>query len=150
MVKWIIAAILLLPLAEIAVFVTVATQIGFGWALALVLLTTFAGAFMLRRAGRSRLAHFRVAVSGNDVTGIEADTGGLVTVLAGVLLFVPGFITDLIGLVLLIGPVRRMFGRAIRKWLTGRQRDRSVVDLTPGEWQKVPDRELPHRPSPPD
>jgi UPF0716 protein FxsA len=76
MVKWIIAAILLLPLMEIAVFVLVAALVGFGWAVALLLLTTLAGSLVLRHAGRRKIAHFRVAVTDNDVTGIQANTGG--------------------------------------------------------------------------
>jgi UPF0716 protein FxsA len=110
MVKWIIAAILLLPLTEIAVFVLVAALVGFGWAVALLLLTTLAGSLVLRHAGCRKIAHFRVAVTDNDVTGIQANTGGFLTVLAGFLLFVPGFLTDLLGAALLIGPIRRAVG----------------------------------------
>jgi len=63
------------------------------------------------------------------------------------LLFLPGFLTDLIGAVLLIGPLRRRIGTALRRWVRSRdQRSRSVIDLAPGEWQQVPDRELPKRP----
>ena len=62
--------------------------------------------------------------------------------LAGILLFLPGFLTDLVGAVLLIGPVRRWCGRglspmAMRPAARG---DRAVIDLAPDEWQQVPDR----------
>ena len=143
MVKWIIAAILLLPLMEIAVFVLVAALVGFGWAVALLLLTTLAGSLVLRHAGRRKIALFRVAVTDNDVTGIQANTGGFLTVLAGFLLFVPGFLTDLLGAALLIGPIRRAVGQAFHGWLRRRQTDPSVIDLPPSEWRKEPDRELP-------
>lgn len=72
--------------------------------MALLLLTTLAGSLVLRHAGRRKIAHFRVAVTDNDVTGIQANTGGFLTVLAGFLLFVPGFLTDLLGAALLIAP----------------------------------------------
>jgi UPF0716 protein FxsA len=150
MVKWIIAAILLLPLAEIAVFVAITTLVGLGWALALMLLTTLCGTLVLRRAGRRQMARFRVAVSDTGIAGIEADSGGFVTVLAGLLLFLPGFLTDLVGAALLIGAVRRGCGRALRSWLRNSQADRSVVDLAPEEWRKVPDPELPGRSGSPD
>jgi UPF0716 protein FxsA len=150
MVKWTIIAILLLPLAEIAVFILVAAVVGLGWASALVLLTTLAGTLVLRRAGHRRIAHFRVAMTDTDITGIEANTGGFVMVLAGLLLFLPGFLTDLIGAALLIGPIRRWFGNVFRSMLRRSQPDRSVVDLAPEEWRKVPDRELPDRFSNPD
>ena len=145
MVKWIIIAILLLPLAEIAVFVLVAVLAGFAWAVILTLLTTLAGFLVLRHAGRGKIARFRVAVADTDVAGIQANTSGFLTVLAGLLLFLPGFLTDLIGAVLLIGPVRRWCGKTFRVWIRRRNPgDRSTIDLAPGEWQQVPDRELPH------
>ena len=59
MVKWIIIAVLLLPVAEIATFVLVALLIGFGWAFLLMLATTLAGFVVLKRAGRGGFATFR-------------------------------------------------------------------------------------------
>ena len=71
--------------------------------------------------------------------------------LAGLLLVLPGFLTDLIGVVLLIGPVRRWFGATFRA--LGRPQPRAgaraVIDLAPGEWQQVPDREIANRSSKP-
>ena len=146
MAKWIIAAILLLPLAEIVAFILGAALVGIGAALVLMLATTLAGFLVLRRAGRAGIARFRVAVADTDVAGIQADASGLLTVLAGLLLFLPGFLTDLIGVALLIGPVRRWCGRSFRRWARRRNpSDRSTIDLAPGEWQQVPERELPHR-----
>jgi UPF0716 protein FxsA len=149
MVKWIIAAILLFPVAEIVVFFLVAAIIGLGWAFVLMLFTTFAGFLVLRRAGRGRIARFRVAVADTDVTGIQANTGGFLTVLAGLLLFLPGFLTDLVGAALLIGPVRRRCGSAFRSWVGRKDRGgRSVIDLAPGEWEQVPDPKLQNKPDP--
>ena len=145
MVKWIIVAILLLPVAEIAVFVLVASLLGFLWALTLMLATSLTGFLVLRRAGRGKLARFRVAVGDRDVTGIEANTSGFLTILAGILLFLPGFITDLVGAALLVGPVRRWCGATFRHAVQGRERAHgrgSVVDLEPQEWRQIRDREL--------
>ena len=66
--------------------------------------------------------------------------------LAGLLLFLPGFLTDLIGAALLIGPVRRWCGRHSALWVRRRNRATVPIDLAPGEWQQMPDRELrPHK-----
>ena len=147
MVKWIVTAILLLPLAEIVAFIVVAAIVGLGWAFLLMLATTLAGVLVLRRAGRGGIARFRVAVADTDVAGIQANTSGFLTVLAGLLLFLPGFLTDLVGAALLIGPVRRWCGRTFRLWVRRRNPgDRSTIDLAPGEWQQVPERELSNDP----
>ena len=148
MVKWIIVGILLLPVAEIALFLLIAAAIGLSWTLALMLATTTAGFLVLRRAGRGRIARFRVAVADTDVTAIEANTGGFLTVSAGLLLFLPGFLTDVIGAALLIGPVRRRCHDAFQLWVGRRDRDeRSVIDLAPGEWEQVPEHEPRSKPS---
>jgi UPF0716 protein FxsA len=143
MVKWIIVAILLLPVAEIATFVLVAAIIGVGWAFTLMLATTIAGVLALRRAGRGQLAHVRVAMTERNVAGFEADTAGFLTILAGILLVLPGFLTDLAGALLLLDPVRRRSAAAIQRAVSGlgrATRDSSVVDLAPDEWKQEPDR----------
>ncbi len=143
MVKWIIASVLLFPVAEIAAFVLVAALIGLAWAFTLLLATTALGLLVLRLAGRVQLAGFRVAVSDRTITAIEADRVGFLTILGGFLLILPGFITDLIGLLLLLGPVQRWCGAMLRRAVERRARTAdSVVELTPDEWRQVRDREL--------
>jgi UPF0716 protein FxsA len=143
MVKWFIAAIVLLPLVEIAVFVLVAVAIGLGPAFLLMILTTVIGALVLRRAGRRQIGLFRAAVTETSISGIEADSAGLLTVLAGLLLFLPGFLTDFVGAALLIGPVQRWCSRRFRGGIVRRDpADPAVVDLTPGEWQQMPERRI--------
>jgi UPF0716 protein FxsA len=145
MVKRIAVAILLLPLAEIAAFVMVATVVGVTCALLLMLASTLAGILVLRSAGRAHVAGFGAAAAkaaGGEAPDVQAAAGGFLTVLAGALLLVPGLLTSLFGALLLIRPVQRAFGERIRAWLVRRPADRGTVDLEPGEWQRVPDREL--------
>src|SRR5262249_44451920 len=116
MVKWIIIAILLLPAAEIAAFVLVAALIGWAGALLLMLATTRAGMLVLRHSGRTGISRFRVAVADGEITATEMNSAGFLTVPAGLLLVLPGFLTDLVGAALLIAPVRRWLGRLFRAW----------------------------------
>ena len=147
MVKWIIVAVLLLPVAEIATFVVVGLVIGFGWALVLSLVTSIAGFLVLQQAGRGRLAGFRNTVAKDGLAGIEAGAGSFLIVLAGILLFLPGFLTDLAGALLLIGPIRRAFAAAFQRMVVVRARSaqggRQVIDLEPDQWKQVSDREQP-------
>jgi UPF0716 protein FxsA len=145
MLKRIIVAILLLPLAEIVAFVLIAALIGTGPALLLMLASSLAGFLVLRAAGRSGLARFRGAVANPD--GIRAGGGGLLDVLAGLLLLVPGLLTSLAGALLLLGPVRRAGQERFARWLRrGRPADPGTLDLKPDEWKRVRDRELPRDP----
>jgi UPF0716 protein FxsA len=144
--KRIAIALLLLPAAEIVAFLLVAWAIGFFPALGLMVLTSLAGGLVLRHAGRGQIAHLRVAMRHNGVTEVAGQAGKLMFALGGILLLLPGFITDLIGAGLLVGPIRRWLGATIGHALGGTQRRSgpgSVIDLAPDEWRPVPDHELP-------
>jgi UPF0716 protein FxsA len=142
--KWLVLAVLALPLAELAVFIAVAATIGFPLALGLVLAGSFAGALVLRHAGGNHIARVRVALDQGSFTSVESDARGAVILLAGILLLIPGFITDVLGLLLLIAPLRRaVFGRFGRRAPPARAD--GVVDLEPEQWRRVPDPALPNR-----
>jgi UPF0716 protein FxsA len=90
------------------------------------------------------------------MNGVEANEGTqrgpdrLLTIVAGLLLAVPGFLTDLLGAALLVGPVHSLCGSAVRRWFTGRRRpgDPSTIDLAPDEWKQVSNRKISNRPKP--
>lgn len=150
MVKWIFLSLALLPIAEIAVFVAVAAHFGFLQAVAFTILTSILGVLVLQHAGRAQLAQFRSAVGDGGMTVFEAHAGSLLTVLGGLLLVLPGFITDAIGLLLLIPTLRRWLAGAVGGAVTRRtEQQTGVVDLDPDEWRQVPDKELPGRAKPP-
>src|SRR5665647_622823 len=101
-------------------------------------------AWCFRHAGGNHIARVRVALDQGSFTSLQADSTGAVTLLAGILLLIPGFITDLLGLLLLIVPLRRaLFGR-FQGGGAPRRTD-GVVDLEPEQWQRVPDPALPDR-----
>jgi UPF0716 protein FxsA len=149
--KRIVIALLLLPVAEVVAFLLVVWAIGFFPALGLMILTSIAGGVVLHHAGRGQIAHFRVAMRATGVTEVAAQANGAMFVLGGILLLLPGFITDLVGAGLLVAPVRRWLGTTIGRAIgrPGRATGpRSVVDLAPDEWRPVPDQPDPELPKP--
>lgn len=146
--RWLLIGLLGLPLAEIVIFVLVASQIGFGWALLTLLATSFAGALMLRYAG-ARMAGIRVVLGAQRITALEADSAGTMFLISGILLLIPGFITSAIGLLLLIAPLRRAVAALIMR--TARRdvaRADGVVDLDPEDYRRVPEGQLNDRREP--
>ncbi|MBI3703122.1 MAG: FxsA family protein [Rhizobiales bacterium] len=141
--KWLILALLALPLAELAAFIAVAAMIDFAWALALILAGSLTGVLILRHAGGNHIARVRVALSDGGVTALQADGSGFLVLLAGILLLIPGFITDIAGLLLLIAPLRQTFADRLRGDTPPRQD--GIVDLEPEQWRRVPDPALPDR-----
>ncbi|HEY1473709.1 MAG TPA: FxsA family protein [Pseudolabrys sp.] len=142
--KYLLLAVLALPFLELAAFVAVAGVIGFLWALMLVVATSMAGALVLRHAGGNHIARVRVAMADGGFTALQADSAGTFTLLAGILLLIPGFITDVLGLLLLLSPLRRALG-ALFGLKAAPARADGVVDLEPAQWHQVPDAALTDR-----
>jgi UPF0716 protein FxsA len=136
--------------AEIASFVLVAEQIGFLGALGILLVVSALGPFIVRRVGFSVLAHTRERLSQGEVPTREL-LDGLVVLIGGVLICVPGFIGDALGLLLMIGPVRHFVIR-----LSGHRLARGVQTGRSGPWRVIDARSRPARdafplpPTPPD
>ncbi|NED94251.1 FxsA family protein [Phytoactinopolyspora alkaliphila] len=119
----------LAAVVEIVVFVLVAQWIGLGWAILLMIGSSLAGLWLMRRAGFRAWRSLRAAASdvglggdghAQDQTGITtgqareeriADAG--VTLLAGTVLLLPGFVSDAIALLLMTPPVRKKAGRRL-------------------------------------
>ncbi len=122
------AGALLLVVAEIVVFVLVAHAIGWWWAILAGIATTVLGAVLLKREGVRAWRRLRSAVNEGRPPGGDAGTG--VAGLAGALLLLgPGFITDTVGLLLLVPPVRAFTGRRIRRATEARISAAAAGDL---------------------
>lgn len=96
-----------LPIAEIAVFIAVGGAIGVWPTLGLVLLAAVAGVSLIRVQGLRTLWSARNALERRRIPIVEA-FDALCIVLGGILLVIPGFITDAVALVLLLPPIRAL------------------------------------------
>jgi UPF0716 protein FxsA len=108
-----------LPIVEIAVAMQVAHHIGIANTLGLLLLFSLVGAWLAKQAGFGVLARMRDQVDRGVLPGNEIIDGVLVLT-AGILLFVPGFVTGVVGLVLLLPPVRHGVRSLVKRRLRGR------------------------------
>jgi UPF0716 protein FxsA len=106
-----LVGIFLFVVAEITSFVAVAGQIGFFRALVILLVVSALGPFIVRRVGIGVLAHTQQRLARGEVPTREL-LDGLVVLVGGLLICVPGFVGDAIGLALMIGPVRHLVIRA--------------------------------------
>jgi UPF0716 protein FxsA len=104
--------------AEIAAFVAVAESIGVLLAVVLVLVVSASGPFLVRRAGLGVLAHARVRLARGEPPEREL-LDGVVLLAGGALVCIPGFVGDVIGLALLVAPIRhlviRLAGRSVAR-----------------------------------
>lgn len=135
--KSILIALLGLVVAEAGLFLLVARIIGGLNALLLLLATSVLGGFILARIGRKLAAKVAAAMAGGDPVSAQVAPSSFAAVLGGSLLVLPGFLTDLAGLLLLIPPLRRRIAAALPMRWTRQQDD--VVDLKPEEWHSIPE-----------
>jgi len=113
---------------EIVVLVFVVQHIGIGLTLVLLLATTLFGAWLLRREGSRAWRRFRQAADAGRPPGGEVSRG-LIGLLAALLLVVPGFLSDLVGLALLVPPVRSAAVRLVQRGAEKRLSPTAAGDL---------------------
>jgi UPF0716 protein FxsA len=100
-----LAAFIAVPLVEIAVFIQVGGWIGLWPTLAIVVLTAIAGTALLRSQGLATAQRARQQMDRGVLPAREM-FDGICLVFAGALLLTPGFVTDAVGLLLFVQPVR--------------------------------------------
>jgi UPF0716 protein FxsA len=107
------------PFAEIYVLLQVGHVIGVLNTLALLILVSAVGAWLVKQAGISVLRRMQAALNAGRVPGAEVVDGFLI-LLAGALMITPGFLTDIVGIFLLLPPVRVGVRRALRRYFAHR------------------------------
>jgi UPF0716 protein FxsA len=124
-----ILGLLVVPIAELWVIVEAADRLGVASTLALLIVVSVAGAALLRQQGSAAWRRLHEALERGEMPSRELVDGALVLV-GGVLLLTPGFVTDAVGLTLLLPPTRALTKRLARALLARRVRravDRRVT-----------------------
>ncbi len=103
-----------IPVAEIYVLVSVGGVIGVLPTVALVLLTALVGAHLARMQGLAVMMRIRENLAQGFMPAEEL-LDGLLIFLAGMTLLTPGFLTDIMGLLILLPATRNIFKRWLRK-----------------------------------
>lgn len=147
----VLAAVLAWPMAEIAVFILVGERIGLIATVLGVFATAAVGLYLVQAQGVGVIARLRAQMDRGEAPTEEAAHAALIAA-GGILVLIPGFITDALGALLLIPPVRsfliRHSGGNVRVVMTGmRERQRTdTVDLDPEEWSSNGGRKDPSSP----
>ena len=150
--------VLALPFLEIAGFIIVGSKIGVLATLGLIILSIFVGVFLLRFQGLGLIQRIREETAAGRTPKREL-VHGVMLVFAAFLLIIPGFITDIIGLLLFIPAVRDFGWRCISARVvvvesgrhrrgrpdTSRVKDR-VIELDPEDYSSKPDPDSPWNP----
>jgi UPF0716 protein FxsA len=135
----VLPVLLIATIVELAVLIVVGHAIGVLATIGLLILTSLVGTALLRREGARTLGAFVEALRARRAPHRELLDGMLITA-AGVLVVVPGFVSDVLGLLLLLPPIRGLVRRRILRSASRRTPARyapgdvvegEVVDETP-------------------
>src|SRR5579871_1826438 len=129
-----LVALIVFVVAELFVIVEVGRAIGVLDTIALLIVVSLVGIALMRRIGLGVWRRAQSRVQAGEVPGKELVDGVLVLA-GGALLAVPGFISDVLGLLLFLPPVRAL----VRRITLGRLRRRASITILEGRARDVRD-----------
>ena len=110
---------IVVPIAELAVIIQVGQSLGVVTTLVLLVGVSIGGATLVRAQGMVTIARARARLAAGQMPEDEM-VAGIAIVIAGALMLTPGFITDAVGLALLLPPVRHLLVAVVRRRFRGR------------------------------
>jgi UPF0716 protein FxsA len=129
--RWVLAGLLLIPLADSALLIVVADALGWPATVALVVLTGLLGTLLVRAEGRHTLRAASEKLGRGEPPTDEALDGALL-VAAGAFLLTPGLVTDAIGFLLALPPTRAPVRILLKRYVVVPYVDRQVEGFATG------------------
>ncbi len=127
--------IISIPIVEIYLFIKVGSQIGAFNTISLIFITAFLGIIYARYEGFNTLRSGMSQIVKNELPVYEIISGAALA-FAALLLILPGFATDLVGLLIIFPPTRKLI---LKKVSTKKQQDNSKQDFINGEYEDIDD-----------
>ncbi|MEK3798143.1 FxsA family protein [Peribacillus sp. FSL H8-0477] len=115
--KYLILSIVAFPVIEIIILLLSGKVIGFWATLFTLLLMGIVGAYLAKQQGLETLRRAQAQMNVGQLPGNEM-INGLCIMIGGILLVLPGFITDLAGLLLILPPTRKLCKPLLLRWIT--------------------------------
>lgn len=116
MKRWLLFLLIVIPVLEIMIFMQIGHVIGGGLTFLLVIASSVLGAYLLKKQGMRTINLLRQEVAMGMIPG-ETLLDGACVLAGGILLLVPGFLTDVLGLLLILPIVRAPFKGLLKLWL---------------------------------
>ena len=124
--KWLFPALLLVPAAEIIILLYAGNTIGIMPTLLLILISGIGGVYFAKRQGLKALTDLRSRMGTMEAPG-NAVIDGVCIFLGGILLIMPGFISDIAGLLLLFKGPRNLIRPLIVRWIYKKMKQGRIV-----------------------
>jgi len=132
----VILSIILVPIIEIYLFIKIGSQIGAFNTISLIFITAIVGIFYARYEGLNTLKSGFSQLIKNQTPAYEMISGAAIA-FAALLLIIPGFLTDIIGFILIFPITRKFFfSRLSKKFKTDTENRKNYID---GEFEDIED-----------
>ena len=132
----ILLSIILLPILEIYLLIKIGSQIGALFTILLIFSTAIIGIYYAKYEGLNTLKSGFVSLSKNEIPTFEILSGAAIA-FAALLLIIPGFLTDLMGFLLIFPISRKIFFKKISKKFNNRKTEKN--NFIDGEFEDIED-----------
>ncbi|MEK4426594.1 FxsA family protein [Solibacillus sp. FSL K6-1523] len=126
--KKLLVGLFVLVFAEIATFIIVGKAIGVLYTLLLIIVTSVVGVLIAKKRGTKSFQAIQNSVAQGQPPGVPMIETFMIFI-GGILLALPGFLTDIIGLLFVLGITRSLFKPLIFLWLRKKMKHGQVVIL---------------------
>ena len=117
---WLLFALfVVVPLVEIYVIIQVGQAIGAWWTILLLVADSVLGSWLIKREGTRSFRALREAIDSGRMPATELADGGLILV-GGTLMLAPGFVLDVVGILMILPFTRPLFRRALTRVVASR------------------------------
>lgn len=124
--KWLILAFIIIPTAELALLIYSGQLLGIFPTIAIILLTGIGGAYLAKKQGTKAWNDLRIRMSTMETPG-DALIDSACIFVGGILLLMPGFITDITGFLLLFSWPRNLLRPFIQNWIYKRMKKGQII-----------------------
>lgn len=114
MLRVILLLLIIVPATEIGIFILSGKTIGVMPTMMLIVFTGVVGAYLAKKQGLETIQKVQNQLRHGEVPG-EALIDGVCILIGGLLLLTPGFITDIVGFLLLVPQTRTVFKKMLEK-----------------------------------
>ena len=111
-----IPLLILTPILDLYILIKASQTMGFGTTILLIILTGIAGYYLAKSEGKLVIRNINREMSQGNVPGNEL-LNGLCILVGGLFLLMPGIVTDIIGITMVIPGTRDYYKEYFKRWL---------------------------------
>ncbi|MFD6508074.1 MULTISPECIES: FxsA family protein [unclassified Bacillus (in: firmicutes)] len=124
--KWLLFLLIVIPAIEITVLIGSSHVIGLWSTFAMIVCTGIVGVYLAKRQGFKVLREIQFRLNRGEMPG-DTVLDGIFIFVGGILLVLPGYVTDIIGFIFVVPVTRALLKPVVMKWIDWKFRKRTTI-----------------------